>query len=65
MNIWHRVGTDCGICLSSCPFSQGVNEDLFDKIKEDPKVIDEILSDYDRKYGKRPYIKNKLGIAKL
>lgn len=23
--VWRRLGTDCGVCLSSCPFSQGLN----------------------------------------
>ena len=65
MTIWRRVGTDCGVCLSTCPFSQGVDPETFDRIADGPKAIDQILADYEARHGDRPYIKDKLPIAQL
>jgi len=63
--IWKRIGTDCGICLSSCPFSQPIAPELLDRIRTDPAAIDQILADHTARYGKRPYTKDKLPIAQL
>ncbi len=52
-SLWRNIGTDCGICISSCPFSQGVEEGLVDS---DDKVVD-ILKRYEEDFGIRPYIK--------
>lgn len=49
---WRSLGTDCGICLSSCPISQGVDLEL---LKE--KKYAEIIQQYTEVYPIRPYIK--------
>lgn len=49
---WRSLGTDCGICLSSCPISQGVDLAL---LKE--KKYAEIIQEYTEIYPIRPYIK--------
>lgn len=49
---WRSLGTDCGICLSSCPMSQGVD---LKKLKE--KDYKAIIKDYTEAYPIRPYIK--------
>ncbi|WP_201750513.1 4Fe-4S dicluster domain-containing protein [Senegalia massiliensis] len=54
-NMWRILGTDCGICISSCPFSQGVD---IENIKSN-KDIDEALKEHDEKYGIRPYIRTQ------
>lgn len=56
--MWRSLGTDCGICISSCPFSQGIDPELIDKIKDSNEIIDKILKEHDEKYGIRPYIKD-------
>ena len=56
-NIWRSIGTDCGICISSCPFSQGIHIERIDKIKNSQEEIDKILKEHDEKHGIRPYIK--------
>lgn len=53
--MWRSLGSDCGICISSCPFSQGL--DNIDEIKS-KKDIDKKLKEHDEKYGIRPYIRN-------
>lgn len=49
---WRSLGTDCGICLSSCPISQGVDLTLLKK-----KDFSEIIRQYTDVYPIRPYIK--------
>lgn len=51
---WRSLGTDCGICLSSCPISQGVDLTL---LKE--KKYAEIIQNYTAVYPIRPYIKEE------
>ncbi len=53
---WSKLGTDCGICINSCPFSHQIDENKIKKLKNGEfEVIDEILSII--KY--RQYEKNK------
>ena len=49
---WRSLGTDCGICLSSCPVSQGIDLDLLEA-----RNYKEIISRYTEVYPIRPYIK--------
>lgn len=49
---WRSLGTDCGICLSSCPVSQGL-----DLAKLEEGDYQGILKDYEDAYKVRPYIK--------
>jgi epoxyqueuosine reductase QueG len=42
MEMWMKTGT--GICMSCCPFSQGVEAELIGKMKGNKKVIEEIIS---------------------
>lgn len=60
MEMWMNTGTSCGICMSACPFSQGVNKNLVFKMKDNPSVMNEILEKHSEKYGKRNYIKEPL-----
>ncbi len=56
-NMWRSIGTDCGICISSCPFSQGIEQENIEKIKDSQEEIVKILKAHDEKHGIRPYIK--------
>ncbi|WP_432405187.1 4Fe-4S dicluster domain-containing protein [Wukongibacter sp. M2B1] len=62
--VWRRIGTDCGVCLSTCPFSQGVSMELIDKMKDSKETIERILKEYDEKYGIRPYTREPLDLLK-
>ncbi|SHJ73750.1 4Fe-4S dicluster domain-containing protein [Paramaledivibacter caminithermalis] len=62
--MWRRIGTDCGICLSTCPFSQGVAMDLINKMKDSKYTMDKILKEYEERYGIRPYIREPLDLLK-
>ncbi|MGL6108002.1 4Fe-4S dicluster domain-containing protein [Romboutsia sp.] len=54
---WRYLGTDCGMCISACPFSQDLdtikNNDSF---KDNPHLIKEALEEYKRKYKNRPFV---------
>lgn len=63
--MWLKSGTDCGTCISSCPFTQGVDQDKLAKIKENPSIIGEIMEEHYNKHGRRVYQKEDLDIVKL
>ncbi len=66
-NRWRSLGTDCGICVSTCPLSQDSPYDLFkDEIKNkedkesfwlDDRRIDVVVKHFEDQYGIRPYNK--------
>ncbi len=58
-SMWLKIGTDCGICISSCPFSQGIDLDSINHIKDNHGVISEILDKHYQKHGRRAYNKEK------
>jgi reductive dehalogenase len=43
MEMWMNLGTGCGICMASCPFSQGVDPDLTKRMKGNREIIQKIL----------------------
>lgn len=61
---WRSLGTDCGVCLSSCPFSQGVDIEKIKTMKGNPDVMRSILREHEEKYGIRNFIKKPLDIVK-
>lgn len=61
--VWRRIGTDCGVCLSSCPLSQEVGRRYRGRLK-DREARGEMLDEYRRIYGRRNYIKEPLDIMK-
>ncbi len=52
--MWFRSGTDCAVCLKSCPFSQGVDEADIEKMQKDPELIDAIVEKHIKKHGRQP-----------
>ncbi|MBV1757377.1 MAG: 4Fe-4S dicluster domain-containing protein [Dethiosulfatibacter sp.] len=56
---WRVLGTDCGICISSCPFSSNIPEELIDAYKKDPRNAEKILRHHEQKYKVRPFNKEK------
>jgi len=61
---WRSLGTDCGVCLSACPFSQDLNLEELRKMNKDTKKMGEYLCAYRERYGIRKYIKEPLDIVK-
>lgn len=60
--MWRRLGTDCGVCLSTCPLSQYIPENLIDDMKYSEETRQAILDYYKENYGIRPYIRRPLKI---
>lgn len=54
---WRSLGTDCGICIANCPFSDYVTPELVEQIKDSPEVRQQIINDFKEKYPIRPYIR--------
>lgn len=63
MKMWMKVETDCGICMSSCPFSQGVDQELVQSMKWNTEIMELILKEDYEKYGKRNFIKTPLSVT--
>ncbi|MDF1618419.1 4Fe-4S dicluster domain-containing protein [Petrocella sp. FN5] len=57
---WRQLGTDCGICLASCPLSTTVSEGLIDQMKESGQAREEILKQFHANHQFRGYNKNKI-----
>lgn len=51
---WRCLGTDCGICLASCPFSDEIPSHMVDRIKDSKNAREEILQNFEHKHGIRP-----------
>jgi len=64
-DMWLKTGTDCGTCISSCPFTQGVDLSKLEKIKEKPEIIDEMMAEHYQKFGRRVFTKEDLDIVKV
>ena len=56
---WRSLGTDCGICIANCPFTYGISKDLISNIKSSSEVRQNILKDFEEKYGIRPIIREE------
>lgn len=64
-DIWLKSGTDCGTCISSCPFTQGVDQDKLGRIKEEPQLIDDMMNEHYERYGRRVFDKVEMDIIKV
>jgi len=61
---WRSLGTDCGICLSSCPFSQGVDLEKIELMKDNTEIMTDILKEHKQQHGIREHIKTPLDLLK-
>ena len=48
---WRHLGTDCGICISTCPIGQDITVDEITKMNN--KEIKKFIGDYNDEYGSR------------
>lgn len=60
MEMWATTGHSCGICMSACPFTQGVDKELIPQIKGNQEIMNKILEKHIEKFGKRNYNKEPL-----
>ncbi len=51
---WRVLGTDCGVCLSACPFSVGLPQALIADYKTSTDSAKELLAFYEEKHASRP-----------
>jgi len=62
--IFKNSGTDCAVCIQSCPFSYGISEETIAWMKNDRARIDRVIKAHLDKKGRRPRIKNPLDIVR-
>ena len=54
---WRYLGTDCGMCISVCPFSQNLdNIKNCDSFKKNGRAIKLALDEYKSKFGSRVFV---------
>lgn len=54
-SMWQRFGTDCGVCLAVCPFSQEIaDKTLIENMKDDEEKMNNILKKYKERFVTRP-----------
>ena len=54
---WRMLGTDCGICVASCPFSHELDQDLVHNMASSPETRHRLLGEFNQRYPLRPIIK--------
>lgn len=64
-NMWTKSGTDCGTCIQSCPFTQGLTPDQLRRLQINDVEIDKVMDEHMEKHGRRNYTKTELPIVKL
>ncbi len=52
---WRRIGTDCGICISSCPFTAGLDWKELEDSQGREEALEEILLRCGGKGSPRPF----------
>jgi ferredoxin len=57
---WRMLGTDCGVCVASCPFSDRLDLDLVDNMLSSPEAMHLLLRQYNQKHKMRPVIREKV-----
>ncbi len=61
--LFKTAGSDCGLCIQSCPFTHGIDPKTVQWMKHTPHRIDSVLKDYLNKNGRRPKDKKTLKIV--
>ena len=63
--LWTKTGTDCGVCIQSCPFTQGIDLEKVKRMKDNPALMAELVQEHLNIHGRRKYTKNDLDIVKI
>jgi len=56
---WRILGSDCGICVSTCPFSSNIPKERIEAYKANPLLARELILEHEKKYPIRPFNKEK------
>jgi hypothetical protein len=62
--MWTSLGTDCGVCIATCPFTQGVPLELTNRMKDNVEIMKLILAMDEKAHGVREFEKGPLDIIK-
>ena len=52
---WRRMGTDCGVCISVCPFTEGLDWKELEESQGRGEALEEILKRHGGKEAPRPF----------
>ena len=54
---WRMLGTDCGVCLASCPFSNELDPAMVDQMANSTDIMHQILREFNQKHKLRPMVR--------
>ena len=54
---WRMLGTDCGVCLASCPFSNELDPEMVDQMANSTDIMHQILREFNQKHKLRPMVR--------
>lgn len=52
---WRKVGTDCGVCISACPFTAMDAWKRLENATDAEASARQILAEYEKRWAKRPF----------
>ncbi len=62
--MFKRFGTDCSICLNSCPFTHGINDWVRKRMHKNRPNMDLVVKEHIRQRGRKPKEHRELFIKK-
>lgn len=54
---WRMLGTDCGICLASCPFSNELDRQKVDAMASSPEIMHQLIREFNQRHKLRPVVR--------
>ncbi len=63
MQMWLEFGTDCGICIASCPFTQGVDREKVNNMRGNHGIMRNILQEHQARHGARAFVPDRFPIV--
>ena len=55
--MWQRLGTDCGVCVATCPFSNHLPPELLSEM-DTPQGLEALVAYCDTYHPRRPFLKD-------
>ncbi len=51
---WRMLGTDCGICLASCPFTNELDQQKVEAMASSPEMMHQLIREFNQRHKLRP-----------
>ena len=54
---WRMLGTDCGICMASCPFSNELDRQKVNAMASSPDIMHQLIREFNQRHKLRPVVR--------